>query len=196
MTKGWVLIDGFARAYPMFVVLYSFLNGLLDNGRESILFGSYLLVMDIFNHILKHWVFKPMMKGKCWPILGYGCRPPKCRNTGLFKDGGVATSYGMPSGHAQISWIFTTYWILKLWNDGERSIESKILPIMLLLGTAMLVCYSRVRWAACHSVQQVIVGTIIGISLGFVGYRMLASKSELPFLKNVEKSTMGIFKTS
>jgi len=180
MTKIWILMDGFTRAYPVFIVLYSFLSGLLHNCRESILFGFYLLGTDIFNNILKRWVFGPIMRNKCLPILGYGCRPAKCMNTGLFKDGKISTSYGMPSGHAQISWTFTTYWILKLWNERERSRESKILPILFLLYCSLLISYSRVWWAKCHSIQQVIIGSIFGIFLGILGYILFASKKE-PF---------------
>ena len=178
MTKVWVLIDGFTRAYPMFIVLYSFLSGLLNNESEGVMLGFYLLGTDVFNHFLKLFIFKPRMKDKCFPILGYGCRPPKCKNTGLFKDGRISTSYGMPSGHAQVAWTFTSYWCLKLWNEGERSIDTKILPIVMLLCCAALISYSRVGWAKCHSTQQVIVGSLIGIPLGFLGYMIIASKKE------------------
>ena len=178
MTKAWVLIDGFTRAYPMFIVVYSFLSGLLNNKREGIMLGFYLLGTDLFNNFLKTLIFKPRMKDKCLPILGFGCRPPKCMNTGLFKDGRISTSYGMPSGHAQIAWTFTAYWSLKLLNDTERSVNSKIFPIFLLFCCSTLISYSRVVWAKCHTPQQVIVGSLIGIPLGFLGHMIIASKKE------------------
>ena len=59
MTKAWVLIDGFTRAYPMFIVMYSFLSGLLNNTSEGIMLGFYLLASDVFNHFLKLFIFKP-----------------------------------------------------------------------------------------------------------------------------------------
>ena len=58
MTKVWVLIDGFTRAYPMFIVMYSFLSGLLNNESEGIMLGFYLLGTDVFNHFLKLFILQ------------------------------------------------------------------------------------------------------------------------------------------
>ena len=55
---------------------------------------------------------------------------------------------------------------------------SKIFPIFLLLCCSTLISYSRVVWAKCHTIQQVIVGSFIGIPLGILGYMIIASKSE------------------
>jgi membrane-associated phospholipid phosphatase len=179
MTKIATLVDGFARAYPMFIVLYSFMNGLLNNNEDNLLFGFFLLGGDVLNNILKRGVFRPLMGNKNFPILGYGCRPAKSTNTGLFKDNTLSKTYGMPSGHAQISWMFTIYWSMKIWNDRERSDASKMIPILILLVFSIGVTYSRVFWAKCHTIQQVVIGSLIGSGLGVFSYHTLASKKAL-----------------
>ena len=51
MTKTWILIDGFTRAYPMFIVVYSFLSGLLNNERE----GQIAMVSIIREGVLQNY---------------------------------------------------------------------------------------------------------------------------------------------
>ena len=68
MTKMATIIDGFARAYPMFIVLYSFMNGLLNNNEDNLLFGFFLLGGDVLNNILKRGVFRPLMGNKNFPF--------------------------------------------------------------------------------------------------------------------------------
>jgi membrane-associated phospholipid phosphatase len=85
----------------------------------------------------------------------------------------------MPSGHAQISWMFTIYWSMKIWNDRERSDASKMIPILILLVFSIGVTYSRVFWAKCHTIQQVVIGSLIGSGLGVFSYHTLASKKAL-----------------
>ena len=90
-------------------------------------------------------------------------------NCGLFINNKESTSYGLPSGHSQIAWLFTTYKILNLEEKNSRPIS------ILLIGLATLISYSRVRWAKCHTIQQVVLGGVFGIILatvynGYNGY--------------------------
>ena len=62
---------------------------------------------------LKTFLFKPLFGDKKIPLLGYGTRPQKM-NCGLFINNKESNSYGFPSGHSQIAWLFTTYKILNL----------------------------------------------------------------------------------
>ena len=173
MSKEGIIADGFTRAYPMFIVIYSLMNGLLNNSKENIVFCGILMISDMLNNILKRYIFAPLMgKGYRVPLLGIGTRPPNSKNSGLFKDGTLSNTYGMPSGHAQISWLFATYWSLKIWND-KRGAPSKIISIMVLCFFATMVTYSRVYWAKCHTVQQVVVGSVVGIILGNISYKGL-----------------------
>jgi len=170
MSKQAIIMDGVTRAYPLFIVMYSFMNGLINNNRENTVLGLILLTSDILNNILKHYIFLPFMGRASVPLLGMGSRPKNCKNSGLFKDGTISNTYGMPSGHAQISWLFTTYWSLRIWHNKERTELSKIFALGLLCLSAGLVSYSRVYWAKCHTIQQVVVGGTIGIGLGGLSY--------------------------
>lgn len=59
------------------------------------------------------------MGNKNFPILGR--RPDNAKNCKLFHT----KSYGMPSGHSQISALFSTYLILKIINNKDLHILYK-----------------------------------------------------------------------
>lgn len=150
------ILDGFTRAYPLIIVFHTFLNGILYNNHNELFFSIFLLTTDIFNHFLKTFVFRPLFGNKKIPLLGYGTRPQNM-NCGLFINNKESTSYGLPSGHSQIAWLFTTHKILNLEEKNYYPIS------FVLIGLAILISYSRVYWAKCHTIQQVILGGIFGI---------------------------------
>jgi len=145
------------------------LNYVLLGNNKYLVLGFIFFGSDIFNHILKKYVFTTFMGNEKFPVIGYGTRP-NTKDCGLFCTGKESKSYGMPSGHAQIICFFVTYWILEILNK-ER--KYKIIPISILLALAVLVMYSRVYWAKCHTIQQVLVGGTIGVCLGNVVFREL-----------------------
>jgi membrane-associated phospholipid phosphatase len=156
MTKLFSIVDGFTRAYPLIIIFSSFLNSILNNNQKELYFSVFLFMSDIFNHFVKTFVFKPLFGDKKIPFLGYGTRP-QTKNCGLFINNKESNSYGFPSGHSQIAWLFTTYRILNLKEKNKTPIS------LFLIALASLVSYSRVRWAKCHTVQQVVFGAIFGI---------------------------------
>ena len=168
MSKIFSILDGFTRAYPLIIIFHTFLNGVIHNNGDELRFSIFLLVADIFNHFIKTFVFRPLFGNKKIPLLGYGTRPQNM-NCGLFINNKESTSYGLPSGHSQIAWLFTTYKILNLEEKNSHLIS------ILLIGLATLISYSRVRWAKCHTIQQVVLGGVFGIILatvynGYNGY--------------------------
>ena len=163
------MLDRLTRASPLLIYLYMLLNYVLLGNTKYLLLGFIFFGSDILNHILKEYVFRIFMENQKFPVLGYGTRP-NTKDCGLFCTGKESKSYGMPSGHAQIICFFVTYWILEILNK-ER--KYKIIPISILLALAFLVMYSRVYWAKCHTIQQVLVGGTIGVCLGNVVFREL-----------------------
>ena len=136
------------------------------------------------NHILKN-LFKiiyNLFNIKEIPILGRGIRPNGATNCGsfLFYPDKPATSYGMPSGHSQSIWFLVTYLILiikdKKINLFERRINKKYnevikyVSIIGLLSLGTLVSYSRVEIEGCHTTEQVILGGLVGASVGYIAY--------------------------
>ena len=163
--------DGFTRAYPIIIVFSSFINSIFNSTNEGYIFMVLLLVSNFLNHFLKVLIFKPIMGNKNFPILGLGKRPDKAKNCKLFHTNEISRSYGMPSGHSQISALFSTYLILKIINNKELHIFYKLLSSLSLFILAIMVMYSRVYWSKCHTIQQVIVGGLIGTLLGYLIYK-------------------------
>ena len=159
-------LDGIARASPIIIYIYTFLNASLFGSKKYLFWGLILFGSDCFNHIIKEYVFRPLMGSKKIPILGYGLRP-YTKNCGLFRTGKYSTSYGMPSGHSQIVCLFATFSILEILNTKNRSDMNKMISITVFVLSAILVMFSRVYWAKCHTIQQVLFGGCIGIGLGF-----------------------------
>jgi len=172
MINIYFILDRLTRASPLLIYLYMFLNYVLFGYKKYLLLGFIFLGSDIFNHILKEYGFKKFMGNKKFPVLGYGTRP-NTKNCGLFCNEKDSKSYGMPSGHAQIICFFVTYWILEIIQTKNRKRINKLFSIGILLTLALLVMYSRVYWSKCHTIQQVIMGGVIGISFGYGTHNLL-----------------------
>jgi membrane-associated phospholipid phosphatase len=143
---------------------------------------------------MKNAVMKPLylLSGKKDIfLLGLGYRPTGARSCSLHLDGELSTSFGMPSGHSQMIWMIGTYLlskiISKLVNDlnnrnemttrNKMTIIEKIImygwiaiSIFSILAIMIYVSYSRVYIEGCHTLEQIIVGAIIGGIIGFLGY--------------------------
>ena len=123
-----------------------------------------------YRQVLKHYVFKPIMGNKKWPILGYGKRPKGAKNCGIIAQSPPvkAKSYGMPSGHASTALFFSTYLIRHLLDSNfKKNVE--IIGILILSVMGLGIMYSRV-YLKCHTIQQVIMGGLLGVSFGSMYY--------------------------
>ena len=171
MKKIYLYLDGFTRCYPLILYFYSFLSALINDNFKTFLFGIILVISDCFNHIIKEHMFRPLMKNDNIFLLGNGNRPNNI-DSGLFRTGLKSESYGMPSGHSQVTWLFTTYWILNILGS-KREKYKKIITIIILILVALIILYSRVYMAKVHTVQQVIIGSFIGIFFGYGAHKLL-----------------------
>ena len=169
-TELFSIAKGLTRGYPTFIVFASLLYSVLYADTTSFFFGIYLFLSDELNHLTKEYIAKPIFGNKKLPILGYGKRPYPNAISSMFPPDTPSRSYGMPSGHAQIASVFSSYWSFKIWEDEERDENMKLVSITLLIGLALLVMYSRVYWMKCHTVQQVVLGGAIGTALGYAFY--------------------------
>jgi membrane-associated phospholipid phosphatase len=92
------------------------------------------------------------------PLLGSFCRPidTKCEMLTM-------TGYGMPSGHSQIvSFLFAFYYFYYK-NTKEFSMNI----FLVYLAIALFVMYTRYS-SGMHSIQQIILGHLYGILIGYV----------------------------
>lgn len=137
------------RAMPLIIMISSIIEAI--QGYEYYIFPISLILTELISRI-----FKFISK---WLCGNYGLRPLGAKNCGVFVTPNncnkPAISYGMPSGHAQFMWTAAIYQFL-------MNKRASIIYIIL----ALLVSLSRF-YLGCHSVDQIIIGSILGI---FVGY--------------------------
>jgi len=82
------------------------------------------------------------------------------------------TKSGMPSGHSMLAmfiFIVTTYMIQSSNYDNHIKLFSYVALTMF----TFIVLYSRIYWENCHTILQVLIGSIIGIFLGVVFIRII-----------------------
>lgn len=74
--------------------------------------------------------------------------------------------YGMPSGHAQMTFFTTIFIYLSIRHTN-----------LLYLYTifSLFICYQRVK-TNYHSISQVVVGSIIGLAFGYFVYQLAREK--------------------
>lgn len=182
-----------ARTSPVLLTLITILYAMMMPGFNSFYLVILVLLTNGFNAFLKYVVMKPLYKwsgGNDLFMLGSGSRPSGAMSCQFAIDGKKATSFGMPSGHSQIAWTMGTYVICLLINRfidniNQNSKQSNnystlsqlilddiwiLISIGVILGVMIYVSYSRVYIEGCHTIQQVIVGGVVGIVLGFIAF--------------------------
>lgn len=162
---------GLARAFTVIVPLVSILIGIFFRQPIGIYFGLLIPMMDLINRGIKHGLKEYYGDREELPILGRGERPEGAKHCGSFVDvdaDGIPTSFGMPSGHAQVALITATFWTLYLYNTYDWDIQNEF-AIVILWMICLSVAYSRVH-LNCHTIEQVIFGGLLGIIFGSLGY--------------------------
>lgn len=178
------LFPTLARSTPTLVIIFAFLNCMLEPTNNAFYVLGVVLLSFILNIIFKYIVAKPIYKlcrTNDLPVLGIGSRPPGATSCGTYINGKLSTSFGMPSGHSQIAWTIGTYLICRLINkmvdDNYITTSNKILlyiwnciSISIIILSMIYISYSRVYIEGCHTIQQVIAGSIIGGVYGFLAF--------------------------
>jgi membrane-associated phospholipid phosphatase len=157
---------------PLLSDFTAFIIPLFTGNLKDFDFFVLLTMANIVNNFLKHSIFKPIMGDNTYPIIGRGIRPNGAMDAGLFEYNNPATSYGMPSGHAQSVTIFVTYLITNRILNSAFSTFTKIVLSSILIMFAILVMYGRVELSKVHTLQQVIAGSLFGISIVMVYNRL------------------------
>ena len=97
-------------------------------------------------------------------VLGKGERPRKSRYADVFdKAFENKPSFGMPSGHAQLYALIATVLLSKTSNNNNKLIQFTIIALA-LIGSLMRIVYQK------HHLNQVIVGALIGIAIGYISH--------------------------
>tara|TARA_B110001450_G_scaffold60509_1_gene57226 strand:+ start:282 stop:833 length:552 start_codon:yes stop_codon:yes gene_type:complete len=164
---------GIFRAYPI-ITAFSSLIGYFSSGNIDLLMLLVaLLINDLINAFLKYKICAPLMGNNKWSIFGYGTRPKGAKHCGTFikpgSNGIPKGSYGMPSGHSQNAMFFTTYMILHLINSNYNKLTKNVgIGLFSIIG--IIVMYSRIYFK-CHTIQQVLIGGLIGGTLGALYFK-------------------------
>jgi membrane-associated phospholipid phosphatase len=158
------------RSMPVIMVSSSIFD--FFNGVETIWYPASLLVVEFLTRVEKDF-FKVIMGDGEFSILGSGSRPKGAKNCGAYimenNLNKPASSYGMPSGHAQVVSTVATYQVLK------HNYDWKSWGWVLI---AFLTCISRYQ-LGCHTWQQIIVGIVFGIICGYFIYSQLVLTTSL-----------------
>ena len=174
--------DGTMRSYPFIVLVYGFVVSIIFRIDILLFFSIYTLFVDASSHFLKvitKFIYENIFKTKSLPILGRGIRPDGAKYCGSFISednlSGVSRSYGMPSGHSVIAFTIAMFWSLYLMDS--QSVNNKWVSVVLLNICCVIMALSRV-YLGCHTIQQVIVGGLIGLLFGFAGYKIYGKISK------------------
>lgn len=169
VNKLMNIIYGLARAFPAITYIILMTDYLITMDINKPILAALLFSSGILNHVIKHYLMKPIMGDNKYDILGKGTRPKNAKNCGLFIDGKLSKTYGMPSGHSVNAAFFSTYYMLEVLNG--MHVYKTYLLAMLMIST-MFILYSRLKFR-CHTIQQVILGGMLGMLLGNISYKFL-----------------------
>jgi membrane-associated phospholipid phosphatase len=181
------LLPTLSRTSPVLILFFALLNCILNPSYNSFYLLIILIALFPVNWVIKHLIVQPiykLLKTNSLPLLGIGSRPPGATSCTFILDDISSTSYGMPSGHSQMIWTFGTYMICKLIDKWHKTTTDPattnqmqgigyiwvICTTLILLSMMIYVSYSRVYIEGCHTIQQVIVGGILGVLIGFLVY--------------------------
>ena len=159
----------FMRGFPMIMNIFLVLVYVFSHENFYLKTLLVLTASGLSNHILKEKVFKPLMGNKNFPIIGIGKRPHGAKNCGLIHSNNLSKSYGMPSGHAQYASLLSTILSLKLYYSNHNN-NVKVLGLLGFILITCLVAHSRIM-LKCHTLQQTILGGLIGIFIGYKSYK-------------------------
>ena len=164
IIKNEYLLD-VARQFPSIANVTTLITMIIWQKKEFYVLFWLMIFSEVSNKVFKK-IAKYFMGKKKYPIIGYGLRP------NIAKSGPYKTkrhTYGMPSGHSEISACFASFLILFTYFEKKYSFIKQFIIIVSLLFTNIYVMFSRVyeKW---HTVQQTIIGSVIGYILVYIAY--------------------------
>lgn len=169
---------------PYTICQSGILATIVTGDPKYILFSVLLLIMgDGFNalekKISKQILGSDSSVGKRPSGCGNGQSTTNCTGCGIFSSCGVESkTWGMPSGHAQITSFAATFWTLYVWlkyrketdPEAKRIAKIKAITSTTIMWTLAACVWSQRVISMCHSIPQIIVGVLAGMILGFIGY--------------------------
>ena len=177
----------FARAFDIIAILVLYFSYFFTLNIDFLIFFIGLFLNHRLNDFLKHYVFSEIFGKQDIPLLGKGIRPKGAKHCCSFKPCNpiYPKSYGMPSGHSQSVGFFSNLGVLFLLeNINKNNRVINIFGIFIFTIIMLFIMYSRILFK-CHTIEQTIVGSIIGIIFAFLLFKYKNKiKKELKKYKN------------
>ena len=185
-AKPKIIFDNLLVTMPYVIYVSSFLSGIVANNYEILYFTLYVMIFgDGLNAITKKLLKKSKLIPDKLGLRPSGCGGKKvgnmCRGCGIFpsfKDSVGSRTFGFPSGHAQITSLAATFWIIYLLKKNKNTRNqhthnvnrhNHYVSILLIIIVYLLVCRQRIK-SKCHNLFQIVGGSIYGCILGIAGY--------------------------
>jgi len=177
------IINELFRALPLlssliFGIIYFITN---DIYMLYIFIGTY--ITSITTHLCKNLIFKYIEIFLSYnnfntikSILGSFERPINAKNCGNFyiNETNYSTSKGMPSGHCILAGYISIYMYYYIINKYKIDKKKHNYILLLCVSFTFYTMYTRVLFG-CHTLEQTIIGGIIGMILGHY-YYLLSNK--------------------
>jgi membrane-associated phospholipid phosphatase len=163
-------LDSYIRAVPSTYIQAGILGSIVTGHPLGATFSSGMLANSLINMATK------TLSKKIFGSIGSRPDPPD-GGCGEFYNplvkGSDVTSYGFPSGHSSAMGFATAFWLFFMWKElSNRNSLALVFMTIALLIIALVVIFSRIRFK-CHTLTQVVVGTMMGSGLGIGFYYLL-----------------------
>lgn len=151
------------QSTPLMLYLFTMYQILVTNSKFWYILFIGMITGEFINHSLKQII------GKLWKddypniVLRPSCKYA-CNYIGLQSK---CSGLGMPSGHSQATAIFVTMLYLYFQQNDQLTTTKKIILLIILLAIPL----SRVYYQ-CHSFAQIILGSMVGIFIGFILFKI------------------------
>lgn len=167
----------------IFITLYVF-----ENRIEYLYAFVFMAIMIVFTTLIKYWGqvnkfswAKRPDNGCCSHFClvdGQGNKPknnPTQTIDNFIDDRNTdATFRGMPSGHAASVWFFVSFMILSIRKRNFSMTRKNIIAgILLLIGLGVTIHRHTLK---CHTIVQLIIGSLIGIGFAYGAWYLWQTK--------------------
>lgn len=176
------VVQGLLILSPILVLITFLLAGVLTWRFPPIFYAMMFYILGLAgNRVLK--VISGVLVSEDTSFRPTNCPLPnargECERCHAFPKWGAPLHddemLGMPSGHAQAMVMLATAWSLYACRY-VTCIQHQIFSIVLLWSWAIAVCIQRVH-SRCHTVKQVLVGSLVGIAAGVLTHMVAGAHS-------------------
>jgi membrane-associated phospholipid phosphatase len=188
----------FIKSSELIIFIIHLFNCLTNDSIQESNKSFFILLMTIvscnINFVLKNFIARPLFSclGDNILFLGQGTRPEGAVNCSYFDTcpNKIPSSFGFPSGHSQFAGAYSGFIISNIFSKLNRenssesynivsifesfkclSLNSK-LSVILHFAYILIMMYSRVYIAGCHTVLQTVYGSLIGFFIGTVSNKI------------------------